>query len=359
MIDVYAVVATSLGDPDRPSGGNRYVDRMITGLPALGHRVTTVAVDGTWPTPGPTAHTALATAVAAVPDGVVLLVDGLIAAAGAETLVPAAARVHLVPLTLMPLVSAPPGHPVPDWADERATLRAASRVVVPSPWTARQVVDHYGVDERRVVVVEPGTDPAPLSVPSATGRRLLCVAVVAPHKGHDVLIEALARCADLDWQLTCVGAHDRAFVERLRRRIAEHGLAERVRFTGPLTGTDLDRRYADADLLVLATRGETFGMVVTEALARGIPVLASDVGGVPEALGTTAGTAPRRARPRGRPGRARDRLAPLARRRRPPPPTPRRRIGPAVHGDHLGVGGAGIVRSTADGERLTRRLRPG
>ena len=58
-----------------------------------------------------------------------------------------------------------------------------------------------------------------------------------------------------------------------------------MRFPGPRTGPELDRAYAAADLLVLASHAETYGMVVTEALARGLPVLAAEVGGVTEALG--------------------------------------------------------------------------
>ena len=56
-------------------------------------------------------------------------------------------------------------------------------------------------------------------------------------------------------------------------------------FLGPRTGADLDRSYAAADLMVLASRAETYGMVVTEALARGLPVVAAEVGGLTEALG--------------------------------------------------------------------------
>jgi glycosyltransferase involved in cell wall biosynthesis len=84
-----------------------------------------------------------------------------------------------------------------------------------------------------------------------------------------------------------VGSLDRdpAFVEGLRRRALDGGLGDRVCFAGALTGADLDRSYATADLMVLASRAETYGMVVTEALARGLPVVAAEVGGLPEALG--------------------------------------------------------------------------
>jgi glycosyltransferase involved in cell wall biosynthesis len=102
-----------------------------------------------------------------------------------------------------------------------------------------------------------------------------------------VLVDALTTVADLSWRCACVGSLDRApgFADRVRRRTWEGELRDRVGFSGPRTGPDLDRAYAAADLVVLASHAETYGLVVTEALARGLPVLATEVGGVTEALG--------------------------------------------------------------------------
>jgi glycosyltransferase involved in cell wall biosynthesis len=136
-------------------------------------------------------------------------------------------------------------------------------------------------------VAEPGVDAADLARGSADGGALLCVAAVTRGKGHDVLLGSLATVTDLAWRCACVGSLDRApaFADHVQRRALAAGLRDRVHFAGPRTGAALDSAYAAADLLVLASHGETYGMVVTEALARGVPVLATDVGGVPEALG--------------------------------------------------------------------------
>jgi glycosyltransferase involved in cell wall biosynthesis len=145
----------------------------------------------------------------------------------------------------------------------------------------------YGLPAHRVHVAEPGVDAAALATPTAAGDALLCVAAVTPHKGHDVLVDALATATDLSWRCACVGSLDRdpAWADAVRRRARNSGLGDRVCFPGPRTGADLDRAYAAADLLVLASHAETYGMVVTEALARGLPVLAAEAGGVTEALG--------------------------------------------------------------------------
>jgi glycosyltransferase involved in cell wall biosynthesis len=119
------------------------------------------------------------------------------------------------------------------------------------------------------------------------GEALLCVGAVTLDKGHDLLLDALATLTDVPWSCTCVGSLERdpPFASALRRSSMEAGLSDRVHFTGPLTEADLDRTFAGSDVLVLPSRTEAFGMVVVEALARGLPVIATDVGGVSEALG--------------------------------------------------------------------------
>jgi glycosyltransferase involved in cell wall biosynthesis len=130
-------------------------------------------------------------------------------------------------------------------------------------------------------------------VGTASGAELLCVAAVTPNKGHDVLLAALAELSaatELPWHCVCVGAlnRDPAFVDRLRGQAVAAGIADHLLLTGPRSGAELDATYAAADLLVVASHFETYGMVVTEALARGLPVLGTAVGGLPEALGQAA-----------------------------------------------------------------------
>ena len=285
---VHVVLPDGVDDPSRPSGGNVYDRRLCDGLAACGWSVCEHVVPGGWPVPDLDARRALREAVAGVPDGGVLLVDGLIASAASEVLVPESRRVRVVVLLHLPLgeVSADPA--VHD--DERAVLASAAAVVATSRWTRSRVLDRYRLDGSSVHVAEPGTDAAPLTPPRTAGTRLLCVAAVAPHKGHDVLLEALATVADLPWTLTLVGtfSHDPAYVGTVVRRAAEHQLSDRIDLTGPLVGRALHAAWSHADALVLATRGETYGMVVTEALARGLPVIASHVGGLPLALGHAA-----------------------------------------------------------------------
>jgi glycosyltransferase involved in cell wall biosynthesis len=270
---VHFVVPDGIDDPARPSGGNVYDRNLSRGLGSLGWSVLEHEVSGFWSQPDAASFAALERALERIPDGAVVLVDGLLASTAPDLLVPQAARLRLIVLVHMPL------------GDDRegAVLAAAAGVVTTSAWSRRRLMELHSLRPDRVHVAEPGVESAELTAGTPAGEALLCVAAVTPIKGHDVLLAALATMAELPWRCECVGRLDRdhAFVDALRRRL----LGDRVRFAGPRTGADLDRSYAGADLLVLASRTETYGMVVTEALARGLPVIATDVGGVADALG--------------------------------------------------------------------------
>jgi glycosyltransferase involved in cell wall biosynthesis len=298
--EVHFVVPDGIDDPARPSGGNTYDRHLRDGLGAGGWTVRERAVAGFWDGPDGAAYAGLEASVREIPDDAVVLVDGLIASTAPEVLVPQARRLGLVVLMHMPLGHEAGGGEARE--RERAVLRAAAATVTTSAWTRGRLIELYGLAADRVRVAEPGVEPAePAGGPgvdeatgrgevSGSGEALLCVGTVSFAKGQDLLLEALGSIAGLSWRCACVGRLDRdpAFVEALRRRTADMGLDGRVSFPGPSTGADLDRAYASAELMVTASRAETYGLVVTEALARGLPVLAADVGGVAEALGEGA-----------------------------------------------------------------------
>jgi glycosyltransferase involved in cell wall biosynthesis len=289
------IVPEGIDDPERPSGGNIYDRLLCRELAATGTPVHEYAVSGSWPAPGREDRTALQKVVASIPDGEVVLLDGLVASTAPDVLVPEARRLRLVVLVHMPLGDDAPGEGAAEArTGEGAVLSAAAAVVTPSAWIRLRLLDRHSLRPDRVHVAAPGVDAAEIAPGTASGGELLCVAAVTPHKGHDVLLAALTLVKDLPWRCTCAGSLDRdpRFVDRLRGQAGSDGISGRVRFAGPLTGRALDTAYAGADVLVLASRGESYGMVVTEALARGLPVVASAVGGLPEALGASGGSVP-------------------------------------------------------------------
>jgi glycosyltransferase involved in cell wall biosynthesis len=285
---VHFVVPDGIDDPGRPSGGNAFDRHVSGGLDSLGWTVHEHAVPGRWPRPDAEALAALAGVVQRIPDDAITLIDGLVASTAPEVLVPLARRLRLVVLVHMPLGHRPANAAVDEVRSrERAVLRAAVAIVATSRWSRGRLLGLYQLAPGRVHVAEPGVDRADLAIGTAHGGELLCVAAVTLEKGHDVLVEALLSLSDRSWRCVCVGSLERdpGFVEDLRRRTHDAGLGDRVTFPGSRTASELECSYAAADLVVLASRSETYGMVITEALARGLPVLAAEVGGVPEAVG--------------------------------------------------------------------------
>jgi glycosyltransferase involved in cell wall biosynthesis len=287
---VHVIVPGGFDDPGQPTGGNIYDRRVCAGLAEAGWEVLVAPVAAAWPTPDAGARADLARVVSTVPDGETVLIDGLIASSAAAQLLPHTGRVRVAVLLHMPLATAVGGHhDACAERSERDVLGAAAGVIVTSEWTRRQVLTRYQIPARRVHVARPGADRV-AAPPRPVRGRLLCVGVLSWHKGQDLLVEALAELADRDWHCVLAGSLDRdpAFVERLRSRITALGYDDRVQLSGVLTGAALSHAYSTADVLVAPSRMETYGMTVTEALAHGLPVIAAEVGGLPEALGGAA-----------------------------------------------------------------------
>jgi glycosyltransferase involved in cell wall biosynthesis len=277
------------GAIDSRTGGYEYDRRIIAGLRELGWTVSVRALDGSFPAPSATAREHAVRTFADIPDGAVVMIDGL--ALGA---LPAEAEHEARRLILVALVH----HPLAEEtgldqeaadalaASERRALGAVRHVVVTSRATAASLTG-YGVEAHRVTVVEPGTDSARLARGSqAESVQILCVATITPRKGHDVLLHALAANRRHRWRLTCAGSLERdpATANRVEALARELGLADRVDLHGEVEGAELDALYDRADLFVLPSLHEGYGMAVAEALARGLPVIATDTGGIPDML---------------------------------------------------------------------------
>ena len=272
-------------DLAKPTGGNRYDLALAGALRTMGTAVELRPVRGDWPVATADDREDLAHALR---DSAPLLVDGLLAsgAPGAvQRAVAAGSRVYV--LVHMPLALrtglTPEVAAVLDEL-ERAALHAATGVLTTSHWAATVLRERHDLLEVEVAV--PGTDPAPVSAGS-TPPRLLHLASITPLKDQLTVVDALALVRDLPWTAALTGSLDvdPPYTAQVRAAIDRHRLGDRVRLTGPLGGLDVERAWRATNLLLLPSRAETWGMVVTEALARGVPAVVSLGTGSEEALG--------------------------------------------------------------------------
>ena len=283
------------GDLATPTGGYAYDRRMMTELGDLGWRIDLLDLGEGFPWPDEATRATAQSRLLAMPAGRCIVVDGLALGVLPETASQLAGRNPLLALVHHPLAL--------EWglsvkqadalrASERAALAAVQGVVVTSAATAQLVASDYGVPAGRIAVARPGSDPALMSQGSQDGVvRLLSVGAIVPRKGFDVLIAALATLTDLSWRLTIAGDHtrDRNAAARLAADIARHALGDRIVAPGAVSPQRLAALYAEADVFVLASHFEGYGMAYAEAVAHGMPVIGTSAGAIPDTVPPDAG----------------------------------------------------------------------
>jgi glycosyltransferase involved in cell wall biosynthesis len=181
---------------------------------------------------------------------------------------------------------------------ETEALRHVSKVIANSPATARDLNRHYGVPMDRIDVVLPGTDRSiqqrersQITYSNRDAVRLLSVGSIIPRKGFHHLIEALTPLADLPWTLSIAGdttRHPSAY-EDLMADINRFHLEGRVKVLGAVSNEELESLYSQADVFVLASLFEGYGMVYAEAMAYGLPIIATTGGAIPDTVPSEAG----------------------------------------------------------------------
>ena len=283
------------GDLATPTGGYAYDRRIVAELAQLGWDVAVADIGGDFPRPSAATLVAARRRLLAVPEGAAIVVDGLAFGVLPEL----AAELHrdhpLIALVHHPLAletGIPPAEAEDFRRRERAALAHADRVIATSPSTARRLAEDYGVASERITVALPGSEPKARARRDTDGPvKLLAVGSLVRRKGYDVLVAALADVKGLPWQLTIAGdrTRDPATAAAIEAAIRAHRLADRIDVLGAVSDDELDALHAQADLFVLASRFEGYGMAFAAAIAHGLPVIGTTAGAIPETVPDGAG----------------------------------------------------------------------
>ncbi len=271
------------------SGGNIYDRRLREGLRQAGADVVVATVDGSWPQPDTASEQDLAAALAEAGGNTAraVIVDGLLAA-GCPAVIRHAvdSGIDVRILVHMPLALDPgldPETAVTLDRSERDALHASCGVIATSAWAAEELRRRHHLSE--VAVAAPGVDRAPTATGSAPPR-ILQVGTISPVKNQLTTVAALAQLTCFDWTARLIGpAPDAGYLQRVQEAIEEAGLQDRIELTGELTGSELERQWQAANISVLPSRTETYGMVVAESLSRAVPVVVAAGTGAEETLG--------------------------------------------------------------------------
>ena len=264
------------GDLATLTGGYGYDREVLARLPTYGVHVQHMSLPQGFPFPSAEALAQSAALLAGVDEGEVLLCDGLAyGALPANVLAQVHANIVALvhhPLALETGLSVDAAQALCE--SEQVALTFANSVIVSSHLTKEILIRDYSVDAMRIHVALPGTERAPRATGGDGAVHLLAVGSIVPRKAYDVLLSALETCANLDWSLTIVGSLARApdYADEVLRQAAL-ALPGRIQFAGEVDSDALDGLYARSDLFVMSSHFEGYGMVLGEAMVRGLPIV--------------------------------------------------------------------------------------
>lgn len=284
------------GDITNLTGGYIYDLRVLEELRSAGREIRLIRLPDGFPSATPSDMDRALKALQDLPESCPVIIDGL-AFGALETAGVARIKAPIVALVHHPLALE---SGLPDeqkdhlWRTERDNLRFAARILVPSPHTRASLIEQYDVPSDKIHVALPGIAQPKIEAGGGAHKSepplILSVGILHPRKGHDVLIDALARIADLEWQAKIVGnPWEKGHSEALQDRILRAGLGDRLHLAGRVSDTELEGLYRQAAIFALATRYEGYGIVFNEALVYGLPIVSCRTGAVPDTVPLQAG----------------------------------------------------------------------
>ena len=282
------------GDINARTGGYRYDKRIIDELRDQGWTVTLLSLEGDYPFPTPQQLEAAKQLLESIEDNTDVVIDGLAYSVMPEQLAQHSSRLKLIALIHHPLALETDLTRKQSSALkklETSALSLSHHVITTSESTAAALAD-YQVPAHKVSAVPPGVDAARIATGSEDSvPNLLCVATLTARKGHGILLDALKQLENKPWHLYCAGSlqRDMKTVDRLSQQREVLDLTQRVSFVGELDDAALDNYYQQADLFLLPSFHEGYGMVLDEAISHGLPIIASDAGAIADTVPTGAG----------------------------------------------------------------------
>lgn len=280
------------GDINALTGGYGYDRRLISGLAERGIEVRVIPLSSSFPAIDAVAIANADACLNALPDDAVVLIDGL-----AFGVLDAVAQRHCQRLKLIALCHHPlalenglsSSQAEALHRSETVALNHAIAVVVTSADTAKILTDRFSIPKSKITVASPGTDRQTYAACQNTPPILLTVATLTRRKAHDILIDALSQITHLSWSARFVGGadFDPDWAMLLRTKVHALALERRITFVGSVADPALE--YAQANIFVLPSLFEGYGMVFAEALSFGLPIVAARTGAVPALVSDAAG----------------------------------------------------------------------